>query len=126
MIGISRGPVGLAVHVPKVWNNPANDLLDMSAGGRFDSEDAIDMRTHIRQASLVEATGKPLFELAPDTLTGKEDDTEIIVETTMDGRWHILDLPMPGSIHAAAALRQQITRIHAYGWAGREGWIVAR
>lgn len=24
MIGISRGPVGLAVHVPKVWNNPAN------------------------------------------------------------------------------------------------------
>lgn len=40
------------------------------------------MRTHIRHASLVEATGKPLFELAPDTLTGKEDDTEIIVETT--------------------------------------------
>ncbi|WP_321870058.1 4'-phosphopantetheinyl transferase family protein [Paraburkholderia tropica] len=34
------------------------------------------------------------------------------------GRWHVIDLPMPGEIHGAISLAQRIEQIHAVGWFG--------
>jgi hypothetical protein len=35
-----------------------------------------------------------------------------------DGRWHVIDLPMPGEIHGAISVAQRIEQIHAVGWFG--------
>jgi hypothetical protein len=55
----------------------------------------------------------------------QQDAATFFVDAPDARRWQIIDLPMPGIISAAAAVAQPVTRVHAFGWMGRDGRAIA-
>jgi hypothetical protein len=125
VIGVSTTPLGIATRVPML-------PPDQSANGRVDAiapqrrtkaSRSIEMRSRVRHDSLTLAAGAAL--LRADAPALRQDTSSFVIDTAHDARWHILDLPMPGIICAAAAVAQPLTRVLAFGWAGRDGRAIA-
>ncbi|MGH8778247.1 4'-phosphopantetheinyl transferase family protein [Paraburkholderia sp.] len=132
VIGLATTPLGFGTRLP----SPAHDEADGVDGplaaaplARTPLAQSIELRSRVRYASLLAATGEPLVDA--DTHALCQDTAACFVETgdasDAEGstRWHILDVPMPGTIHTAVAVAQPVTRIQAFGWASPDGRIDA-
>jgi hypothetical protein len=67
-----------------------------------------------RYSSLSNALKRPSIEISPQAL--RDNAVASFIDLPSEGRWHIVDVPMPGKIRAAVAVAQPVTRIHAFGW----------
>lgn len=67
-----------------------------------------------RYNSLTNALKRPSIEAAPQAL--RDNTVATFVDLPSEGRWHIVDVPMPGKIRAAVSVAQPVTRIQAFGW----------
>jgi hypothetical protein len=77
----------------------------------------------VRHASLTYAMGAQLLNADAHVLL--QDAATFFVDTPDARRRQIIDLPMPGIISAATAVAQPVTRVHAFGWTGRDGRPIA-
>ncbi|SDR21965.1 hypothetical protein SAMN05443245_3652 [Paraburkholderia fungorum] len=64
--------------------------------------------------SLSNALKRPSIEVSPQAL--RDNAVATFVDLPSTGRWHIVDVPMPGKIRAAVSVAQPVTRIQAFGW----------
>ncbi|WP_133645715.1 4'-phosphopantetheinyl transferase family protein [Paraburkholderia flava] len=132
VIGLATTPLGFGTRLPA----PAQDDADSIEGplaaaplARTPLAQSIELRSRVRYASLLAATGEPLVDT--DAYALRQDTAACFVETgeanCTNGptRWHILDVPMPGAIHTAVAVAQPVTRIQAFGWASPDGRVDA-
>ena len=125
LVGVSTSAIGLATHVPTLSDSRGAALSARTRTvAQPTTKNLADVQSRVRHASLVDAAGKVMLD-ADDQLLCRSDK-DFVVDTPEGRHWHILDLPMPGAICAAAALAQPISRIHAFGWIGRDGWLLAR
>lgn len=114
VVGVSSSPLGLATSVPTLPDNaPGEPALALPP---------LETRSRVRHASL-SAAGAGV--LSADAAVLRHDASPFFVDTAGPLRWQVLDLPMPGIICAAAALARPVTRVHAFGWMGRDGRVVA-
>ena len=67
-----------------------------------------------RFSSLSNALKRPSIEVSPQALC--DNAVATFVDLPSAGRWHIVDVPMPGKIRAAVSVAQPVTRIQAFGW----------
>ncbi|WP_144151947.1 hypothetical protein [Paraburkholderia sp. BCC1885] len=125
VIGVSTTSVGLATRVPTLPDNAADGHADASNAPRRMrlNGSSVEMRSRVRHDSLTSGAGRPL--LNADACVLQQDSASFVIDTVGAMRWHILDLPMPGTICAAAAVAQPLTRVLAFGWAGRDGRAIA-
>jgi hypothetical protein len=72
------------------------------------------LQQHVRHASLSRSAS--LGILAPKPAITVAYGAAAVVDTAIDQRCHILDLPMPGKIAAAVALPQIVTQVDPFGW----------
>jgi hypothetical protein len=111
VIAIGAAPFGLAAEGPR-------------APRQHEHFTAADIRHRARLASLCDALQPANFaelqldDTLADTLV--EECVACSIEIPGDGRWHVIDLPMPGSLAAALAGSQTIRRIDAFGWTRTE------
>lgn len=125
VIGVSRSLLGLATSVPTLPDNAQNDRRDdTTSPHRKKVSRSIETLSQVRHASLTAGMGAPLLNVDPRML--RQDVATFFVDAPDTRRWQILDLPMPGIISAAAAVAQPLTRVLAFGWAGRDGRTIAR
>jgi hypothetical protein len=112
--------LGLAAGVPAPSQSRAavHSISAVTIAGAAIS-DPSDIRSHVRYASLLDAAGEPVLDA--DNAILRQNNTAFFVDTPHAGRWHVLDLPMPGAICATVAVSQPVTRVHAFGWIGRDG-----
>jgi hypothetical protein len=125
VIGASTTPLGIATRVPMLpFDQTAKGHVDVVAPQRrTKASRSIEMRSRVRHDSLTLAAGAAL--LRADAPALRQDASSFVIDTAHDARWHLLDLPMPGIICAAAAVAQPLTRVLAFGWAGRDGRAIA-
>jgi hypothetical protein len=122
VIAIASSALGLGVTMPapggenalpevrrtSIWPSAAPDRHEE----RFRyAEESVQVA---RYNSLSNALKRPSIEVAPQALRGNSVAT--FVELPSAGRWHIVDVPMPGKIRAAVSVAQPVTRIQAFGW----------
>jgi hypothetical protein len=100
VIGIAPATLGLSVVVP----SPGAALDETPEGSR----------RRARYGSLCNALRYAPPDVDPDLLSG--DASACAFDLAEHGRWHVLDLPMSGTIRAAVALAQPVTHVHAVGW----------
>jgi hypothetical protein len=67
-----------------------------------------------RFSSLSNALKRPSIEVSPQALS--DNAVATFVDLPSAGRWHIVDVPMPGKIRAAVSVAQPVKRIQAFGW----------
>lgn len=125
VIGVSKSPLGLATSVPTLPDNAASGHPDgdTASSRRQKMSRSIETRSHVRHASLTYAMGVQLMNADAHVL--QQDAATFFVDAPDARRWQIIDLPMPGIISAAAAVAQRVTRVHAFGWMGRDGRAIA-
>ncbi|MCX4161494.1 MULTISPECIES: 4'-phosphopantetheinyl transferase superfamily protein [Paraburkholderia] len=125
MIGISASPFGLGTRLPlptdEIDIDTGNGTFTAALKERTTIAHSIALRSHVRHASLLAAAGKPLLDADANVL--RQESAAFFVDTGEAGRWHVLDVPMPGAICAAVAAAQPVTRVHAFGWAGPDGRV---
>jgi hypothetical protein len=125
VIGVSTSPLGLATRVPTLPDNAASGHPEATTRSRrTKASRSIETRSGVRHDSLTIAAGTPVLNADAHVL--RQDSASFVIDTPGAMRWHILDLPMPGIISAAAAVAQPLTRVLAFGWAGRDGRTIAR
>ena len=100
VVGIASTALGLSVIAP----SPGNAIGELPEASR----------RHVRYSSLCNALRHAPVELDADLLLS--DATAHAFDLAEHGRWHVLDLPMPGKIRAAVALAQPVTQVHTFGW----------
>jgi hypothetical protein len=125
VIGVSKSPLGLATSVPTLPDNAPSGHPDgdTASSRRQKMSRSIETRSHVRHASLTYAMGAQLMNVDAHVL--QQDAATFFVDAPDARRWQIIDLPMPGIISAAAAVAQPVTRVHAFGWMGRDGRAIA-
>lgn len=121
-IAIASSSLGLGVTMPapggenvieevrrtSIWPPVAPD----SHEGRFRyAEESVQAA---RYTSLSNALKRPSIEISPHAL--RDNAVATFVDLPGAGRWHIVDVPMPGKIRAAVSVAQPVTRIQAFGW----------
>jgi hypothetical protein len=124
VVGVSSNPLGLATSVPTLPDNALGGASSESVlTRRMPSLRPVETRSVVRHASLASAAGAAVLSVDAPVL--RHDASPFFVDTAGPRRWQILDLPMPGIICAAAAVARPVTRVHAFGWVGRDGRAVA-
>lgn len=100
VIGVASARLGLSVVVPSPGMVPDETPEASRRRARYDS-----LCNALRYAPAdidIDLLFRPIA-------TGAFDLAEY-------GRWHLLDVPMAGKIHAAVALAQPLTQVHTFGW----------
>jgi hypothetical protein len=125
VIGVSKSSLGLATSVPTLPDNAASDHPEGETASfrREKMPRSIETRSEVRQASLTYAMGAQLLNADAHVL--QQDAATFFVDTPDARRSQIIDLPMPGIISAAAAVAEPVTRVHAFGWMGRDSRAIA-
>jgi hypothetical protein len=122
VIAIASSGLGLGVTMPapggenaipkvkptSIWPSASPDCHE----DRFRyAEEAVQTARYI---SLSNALKRSSIEVSPQALCNNA--VASFVELPGAGRWHIVDVPMPGKIRAAVSVAQPVTRIQAFGW----------
>jgi hypothetical protein len=123
VVGVSSSPLGLATSVPTLPDSAPGGTGEPASTRRTATLRPVETRSQVRHASLASAAGAGA--LSADATVLRHDASPFFVDTAGLARWQILDLPMPGIICAAAAVARPVTRVHAFGWVGRDGRVVA-
>jgi hypothetical protein len=121
VIGVASAALGLGVAMP----TPGEDALPDGArasiwpGGEPEHDDdrvhcADESVQSARYSSLSSALKRPPVDVAPHAL--RENAAASFVDLPAAGRWHVVDVPMPGKIRAAVSVAQPVSRIQAFGW----------
>lgn len=122
VIGVSSATLGLGVTMPKpgvetallerapasIWPTGAPDRL------RQPFHHADESLQFARYKSLSSALKQPDLKVAPQTL--RDNAVATFVDLEAAGRWHVVDVPMPGKIRAAVSVAQTLNTIQAFGW----------
>ena len=112
-LGVTMPGPGGENAIPKVkptsiWPSASPDCHE----DRFRyAEEAVQTARYI---SLSNALKRSSIEVSPQALCNNA--VASFVELPGAGRWHIVDVPMPGKIRAAVSVAQPVTRIQAFGW----------
>ncbi|WP_250517373.1 hypothetical protein [Caballeronia sp. INDeC2] len=115
IIGVSRSPIGLASAAAAYRGS------DMHGA----TEETPRARAHVRQLSLLHAGISAQIE-DPHDVMFDDRHAAYLFDACAEGRWHVLDLPMPGSNLLALSAPYPIGRVHAYGWAGSTDYALKR
>ncbi|MFM0609400.1 hypothetical protein PQR05_33225 [Paraburkholderia sediminicola] len=67
-----------------------------------------------RYSSLSNALKQPSIDVAPQAL--RDNAVASFVDLLAAGRWHVVDVPMPGKIRAAVSIAHPVRSIQAFGW----------
>ncbi|WP_322029505.1 hypothetical protein [Paraburkholderia sp. J76] len=120
LVAVARANVGLAISMV----TPAGSSL----GSSFNDAAIADAqplashthhtRQHVRRASLADAADKPLFDVTEGLL--QDDSPSVVLDAHKDGVWHLLDLPMPGTMLASVAVACPVAAVHGFGWVSYE------
>jgi hypothetical protein len=70
-------------------------------------------RVSARYSSLSNASKRSSTELP--TQVPESNAMAAFVDLPSAGRWHVVDVPMPGKIRAAVSIAQPVTRTQAFG-----------
>jgi hypothetical protein len=115
VIGVSRSRIGLASAAAGYRDRDTHQT----------TEEMRSARAHVRLLSLVHAgvvseMGDPPHVLFDDV------DAACLFDARSGERWHVLDLPMPGSNLLALSAPHPIEQVHAYGWTSSAGYALMR
>lgn len=127
VIGVASTALGLGVTMPTLGTEIASceraraTIWPTGAPDRFDkpSRYVDESLLSARYSSLSNALKQPSINVAPHTL--RDDAIASFVDLSAAGRWHVVDLPMPGKIRAAVSVAQPISKIQAFGWQKSQG-----
>ena len=100
MIGVASATLGLSVVVP-------------SPGAAFEQTPDV-LRRRARYNSLCSALRDAPVDIDAELLFSPAATATF--DLAAYGRWHVLDVPMAGKIHAAVSLAQPLVQVHAFGW----------
>ncbi|MFM0302255.1 hypothetical protein PQQ99_19240 [Paraburkholderia sediminicola] len=122
VIGIASGALGLGVTMPTPGNKttvPNEARASIWPTGvpdrqpdRFRYADA--SLQSARYSSLSNALKRPSIDVAPQAL--RDNAVATFVDLPAAGRWHVVDVPMPGKIRAAVSIAHPVRSIQAFGW----------
>ncbi|MBN3858676.1 hypothetical protein G3N59_35325 [Paraburkholderia sp. Ac-20340] len=132
LIGIGPSTLGLGITMPRPGSETsgAEDLARASvwefaqASTRRQQEDASRrhadaLRRTARHTSLSGAMRVEDATAAGDDLDELDEDSPAVwIDLADEGRWHVIDVPMPGEIRGAISVAQPVRQIHAVGWIG--------
>ncbi|HEY4296172.1 MAG TPA: hypothetical protein VGM85_06840 [Paraburkholderia sp.] len=122
VIGVASATLGLGVAMPTPGGESV--LPEGARASIWPSGDPAlhEPRIHVadesvrsaRYSSLSSALKRPPIDVEPQAL--REHAAATFVELPAAGRWHVVDVPMPGKIRAAVSVAQPVSRIQAFGW----------
>ncbi|MGC2968915.1 4'-phosphopantetheinyl transferase family protein [Paraburkholderia aspalathi] len=122
VIGIASGALGLGVAMPTPGNETAipgearasiwpTGMPDRHADRFRYADEALQSA---RYSSLSNALKRPSIDIEPLAL--RANVTATFVDLPAAGRWHVVDVPMPGKIRAAVSIAHPVKSIQAFGW----------
>jgi hypothetical protein len=122
VIGVASAALGVGVAMPAPGQEhalPESPRASISPGGEADRADerlhgADESVQSARYSSLSSALKRPPADVEPQALRGNAAAS--FVDLPAEGRWHVVDVPMPGKIRAAVSVAQPVSRIQAFGW----------
>ncbi|WP_321784201.1 hypothetical protein [Paraburkholderia sp. J94] len=138
LIAIAQPALALGIAMPRPGGEAADiieagstqrraraNVWDVMRARARRSQEGASQRRAARMTSLAGALQRadrtsPVDEL--DTLDAldplHDDGPALWLDLADAGRWHVIDLPMPGEIRGAISVAQRIEQIHAVGWFG--------
>lgn len=122
VIGVASAALGLGVTMPAPGGETAATERDRASVWPPGASDRVPQLLHAvdeslmvaRYSSLSNALRQPDIDVAPQTLC--DDAGATFVDLEAAGRWHVVDVPMPGKIRAAVSVAEPVTKIQAFGW----------
>ena len=106
VIGVASAALGLGITMPA----PGGEIAITQDGFGYAEESVLSTR----YSSLSNASKRSSTEFPAHALAGHA--TAAFVDLAAAGRWHVVDVPMPGKIRAAVSIGQPVPRIQALGW----------
>ncbi|MFM0046425.1 4'-phosphopantetheinyl transferase family protein [Paraburkholderia sediminicola] len=122
VIGIASTALGLGIEMPRPGSE---NIVPVEARASIWPTGAPDRRPDrfryadeslqsARYSSLSNALKRPSIDVELQAL--RDNAVASFVDLLAAGRWHVVDVPMPGKIRAAVSVAHPITTIQAFGW----------
>ncbi|PXW25037.1 4'-phosphopantetheinyl transferase family protein [Paraburkholderia caballeronis] len=121
LIGMGASEFGISAATPsghdptrgqQAW--PPADAADANDASESAPADPAEAQDFVRRSSAAALCKRPSADWLPRLVA--QNGAALIAEESSGNYLHVIDLPMPGRLNAAVAMREPVSVIRAYGW----------